>query len=148
MSQTPPSAAAAAVADSRGRRARLFANPWLQLALSQTLTMFGDLCLKRGAMSTIHLAPAWTGLTGLASPLVWLGIVFLILSFVTWLYVLKHLPLSVAFPVSQVVHVMVPLSSWLVLGERIGPLRGAGIALVLLGLAVVAQPAAKLEERL
>lgn len=127
-----------------------FANPWLQLALSQTCTMVGDLCLKRGAMGTLRLSPkwAWTGLTGLASPLVWLGIVFLILSFVTWLYVLKHLPLSVAFPVSQVVHIMVPVGSWLVLGERIGYLRWSGIALVLIGLAIVAKPAAKLEERL
>ncbi|MDQ6913257.1 MAG: hypothetical protein M3128_10330, partial [Verrucomicrobiota bacterium] len=90
-----------------------FGNPWLQLAISQCLTLCADLCLKRGAMTTVHLSPAWswTGLTGLASPLVWLGIVFLILSFVTWLYVLQQLPLSLAFPVTQVVHVMVPLGS-------------------------------------
>ncbi len=127
-----------------------FANPWVQLALSQVFTVFGDLCLKQGAMSTVHLSPAWawTGFTGLASPLVWLGIVFLILSFVTWLYVLKKLPLSVAFPVSQVVHIMVPLGSLLVLGERISGVRWCGIGLVLLGLAIVAKPAAKLEERL
>ncbi len=112
--------------------------------------MLGDLCLKRGAVATAHLAPewGWTGVVGLASPLVWLGIVFLILSFVTWLYVLKHLPLSRAFPVSQVVHIMVPLASWLVLGEFISPVRWGGIALVLLGLALVAKPVAKLEERL
>ena len=127
-----------------------FTNPWLQLALSQLCTFLGNLCLKRGAMSTVHLSPewAWTGLTGLASSLVWLGILFFILSFVTWLYVLKHLPLSVAFPVSQTVHIMVPLGSWLVLGEQISPLRWSGIGLVLLGLAVVAKPVAKLEERL
>ncbi len=112
--------------------------------------MIGDLCLKRGAMDIVHLSPgwAWTGLTGLASPFVWLGIVFLILSFITWLYVLKHLPLSLAFPVSQVVHIMVPLGSWIVLGELISQRRWCGIALVLLGLAIVAKPAAKLEERL
>ena len=101
-------------------------------------------------MTTVHLAPAWswTGLTGLASPLVWLGIVFLILSFVTWLYVLRQLALSVAFPVSQVVHVMVPLGSWMVLGEMISPTRWGGIALVVIGLFLVAKPVAKLEERL
>lgn len=127
-----------------------FANPWLQLAFSQLLTLGGDLCLKSGAVATAHLAPewGWTGVVSLASPMVWLGIVFMILSFVTWLYVLKHLPLSVAFPVSQVVHVMVPLGSWLILDEWIGPTRWCGIALVLLGLAVVAKPVAKLEERL
>ncbi len=127
-----------------------FGNPWFQLGLSQTLTLCGDLCLKRGAVATAHVAPewGWTGVAGLASPMVWLGIVFLILSFVTWLYVLKHLPLSLAFPVSQVVHVMVPLGSWLVLGEWISPTRWCGIALVLIGLAIVAKPVASLEERL
>jgi drug/metabolite transporter (DMT)-like permease len=127
-----------------------FYNPWFQLALSQVFTFLGDLCLKRGAVDTAHLAPTWgwTGIVGLASPIVWLGIVFLVLSFVTWLYVLKHLPLSLAFPVSQVVHIMVPLGSWIILGEFISPLRWCGIGLVLLGLAIVAKPAAKLEERL
>jgi drug/metabolite transporter (DMT)-like permease len=127
-----------------------FRNPWMQLGISQCFTLAGDLCLKRGAVDTAHLAPAWawTGLTGLASPVVWLGVLFLILSFVTWLYVLKHLALSVAFPISQVVHVMVPIASWLVLGEWISPTRWCGIALVLLGLAIVAKPVAKLEERL
>lgn len=72
----------------------------------------------------------------------------MILSFVTWLYVLQQLPLSVAFPVTQVVHVMVPLGSWLVLGEAISPIRWGGIALVVLGLFLVAKPVAKLEERL
>ncbi|MDQ2918828.1 MAG: EamA family transporter [Verrucomicrobiota bacterium] len=125
-------------------------NAWLQLFLSQFCTLFADLCLKRGAMTTIHLSPrwAWTGVTGLTSPLVWLGILFLILSFVTWLYVLQQLPLSVAFPVSQVVHVMIPLGSWLVLGEIINAHRWAGIAFVMLGLFLVAKPVAKLEERL
>jgi drug/metabolite transporter (DMT)-like permease len=58
------------------------------------------------------------------------------------------MPLSIAFPASQVLHVLVPLSSWMVLGEFITPLRWCGIALVLLGLALVARPVAKLEEKL
>ena len=101
-------------------------------------------------METAHISQqwSWTGLTTLGSPLVWLGTVFVIFSFITWLYVLKHMPLSVAFPASQVIHVLIPLSSWLVLGERISPIRWCGIALVLIGLAIVAKPVARLEERL
>jgi hypothetical protein len=41
-----------------------------------------------------------------------------------------------------------PLSSWLVLGERISPTRWLGIALVLIGLAIVARPVTQLEEKL
>jgi undecaprenyl phosphate-alpha-L-ara4N flippase subunit ArnE len=74
--------------------------------------------------------------------------VFVILSFASWLYVIRHIPLTVAFPLSNVVHILVPLSSWVFLGEAIPTRRWAGIVLVLIGLAIVAKPVAKLEERL
>jgi drug/metabolite transporter (DMT)-like permease len=127
------------------------ANPWLQLAVSVACVTAYELLLKLGATETAHIADvrwAWTGLSGLASLYVWLGIPLVILSLVTWLQVLRHIPLSVAFPISQAVHAFVPLGSWLVLGESIGNLRWCGIALVLLGLAIVARPVARLEERL
>ncbi len=129
---------------------RGFFNPWFQVAFSTALVTVSELCLKRGAMASIPATAAWgwTGVAGLTSPLVWLGILFVILSFISWLYVLKHLPLSVAFPASQAVHVLVPITSWLVLGELISPTRWCGIALVLVGLAVVAKPVAALEEKI
>lgn len=125
-------------------------NPWLQVAISTLAVAISELFQKRGAMATLHVSEqwAWTGLTTLASPLVWLGMAFTILSFLTWLYAIKHLPLSVAFPASQAVHLLVPLSSWFILGELITPLRWCGIALVLFGLALVAGPVAGLEEKL
>lgn len=127
-----------------------FANPWWQVAVSTVAVAASELFLKRGAMATTQVAPdwSWTGLTTLASPLVWCGMLLTIVSFVTWLYAIKHLPLSLAFPVSQAVHVLVPLSSWLVLGERISAIRWAGIGLVIFGLMLVAKPAAELEDKL
>ncbi len=126
-----------------------FANPWFQLALSVVFVTASELLLKRGANETAQLAGrwAWTGISGLASPFVWLGIVLVILSFITWLYVLRYIALSIAFPISQVVHVLIPICSWLVLGERISDVRWCGIALVSLGLAIVAKPVARMEER-
>jgi drug/metabolite transporter (DMT)-like permease len=125
-------------------------NPWLHLAISVTCVTIYELLLKRGAAETANLSSAWswTGLTGLASIYVWIAIAFVILSLLTWLYVLRYLPLSIAFPISQAVHVLVPLGSWLVLGENIVTLRWIGIAFVSLGLAVVARPVARLEEEL
>jgi drug/metabolite transporter (DMT)-like permease len=128
-----------------------FANPWFQLALSVAFVTTYEVLLKLGATETAHIAGArwaWTGLSGLASLYVWLGIPLVILSLITWLHVLRRIPLSVAFPISQVVHAFVPLGSWLFLGESISQLRWFGIALVLLGLAIVAKPVARLEERL
>jgi len=122
----------------------------LQLWLSVLGVTTYELLLKRGAAETANLADnwAWTGISGLASSYTWAAIVFVVLSFVTWLQVLRYIPLSIAFPISQVVHVLVPLCSWLFLGEVIINLRWCGIALVSLGLAIVAKPVAQLEERL
>ena len=127
-----------------------FANPWLQLTLSVVCVFVSELLLKRGASDTANPAQAWswTGVTGLASPLVWLGIIFVIVSFISWLYVLRYIPLTVAFPLSRVVDILVPLGCWFFLGEAISPRRWCGIALVIIGLAVTAKPVARLEERL
>jgi drug/metabolite transporter (DMT)-like permease len=127
-----------------------FANPWLQLALSVACVLVSELLLKRGASDTANPAAnwSWTGISGLASPLVWWGILFVILSFLSWLYVLRFIPLNIAFPLSRVVDVLVPLSCWIILGEMISVRRWLGIALVVIGLAVVAKPVARLEERL
>src|SRR2546429_342754 len=121
---------------------RGFRNPWLQLALSVACVLASELLLKRGASETANLnsAWAWTGIGGLASPLVWLAIIFVIISFISWLYALKYIPLSIAFPVSRVVDALVPLCSWIILGETISTRRWCGIALVVIGLAVVAKP--------
>jgi drug/metabolite transporter (DMT)-like permease len=127
-----------------------FANPWLQLALSVVCVFVSELLLKRGASNTANPAQAWswTGVAGLESPLVWLGIIFVIISFISWLYVLRYIPLTVAFPLSRVVDILVPLGCWFFLGEAISPRRWCGIALVIIGLAVTAKPVARLEERL
>lgn len=127
------------------------ANPWFHLALSVLFVAVYQLLLKLGATETAHMASArwaWTGLSGLASLYVWLGLPLVMLGLLTWLYVLRFIPLSIAFPISQVPHILVPLSSWLLLGERITTLRWSGIALISLGLALVAKPVARLEERL
>ena len=125
-------------------------NPWLHLIISVVCVAIYELLLKRGATETAdpNSSWSWTGRTGLGSIYVWIVIVFVIVSLITWLYVLRYLPLSVAFPISQSVHVLVPLGSWLILGENIVTLRWIGIALVSLGLAVVAKPVARLEEEL
>src|SRR5438132_14228109 len=98
-----------------------FANPWLQLALSVGCVFVSELLLKRGASDTANLAQSWswTGVTGLASPLVWLGIIFVIISFISWLYVLRYIPLSIAFQLSRVVVILMALGCWSCLGEAI-----------------------------
>jgi len=128
---------------------RWWANPWFVLGLEAIFVTASEVLLKVGASETRRVAGwEWTGLMPLASIWIWVAIVFLILSFVCWIYVLRRIPLSIAFPLSNVVHVLVPLSCWIFLGEHISAARWYGIAVVILGLALVAKPVAKIEEKL
>ncbi|PYJ20248.1 MAG: transporter [Verrucomicrobia bacterium] len=127
-----------------------FRNPWLQLALSVLFVLVSEFLLKRGATDVAEpdSAFSWTGINGLASPLVWWAILLIIASFISWLYVLRYIPITIAFPLSRVVDVLVPLGCWILLGELISTLRWCGIVLVVIGLALVAKPVAQIEERL
>jgi undecaprenyl phosphate-alpha-L-ara4N flippase subunit ArnF len=131
------------------RAPRRFANPWLLLVFEALLVTASETLLKIGASETKRVAGwEWTGLLSLTSIWIWCAIGLVILSFLCWIYVLKYIPLSIAFPLSNVVHVLVPLSCWIFLAEHISPRRWCGIAIVILGLAVVAKPVAKIEEKL
>jgi drug/metabolite transporter (DMT)-like permease len=127
-----------------------FGNPWLQLRLCVICVFVSELVLKRGAtdIAEPESAWSWTGVNALISPLVWWAILLIIASFISWLYVLRYIPLTIAFPLSRVVDILVPLGCWIFLGELISTLRWCGIALVVIGLALVAKPVAQIEERL
>jgi len=127
-----------------------FFNPWFQFVLNIIGVVVYELLLKAGASATADSAKnwSWLGINALESPLTWLAIAVIIVDLVIWLYILKYIPLSIAFPLSRTVDVLVPISCWLILRETISPLRWCGIALVIIGLVIVARPAAELEERL
>jgi undecaprenyl phosphate-alpha-L-ara4N flippase subunit ArnF len=129
---------------------QLLLNPWFQLCLTVLLVTTSELFLKRGAVEAPRLPTElnWTGVSGLASANVWYGILFVIASFISWLYVLRFIPLTIAYPLSNFVHVLIPLSSWFFLDEIISTQRWCGIALVLIGVLVVAKPVARMEEKL
>ena len=124
-------------------------NPWIVLAFEVLIVTASETLLKIGASETRKLAGwEWTGVIGLSSLWIWAAIALVIMSFLCWIYVLRHIPLSVAFPLSNSVHVLVPLSCLIFLGEQISVRRWCGIAIVIVGLAVVARPVAKIEEKL
>jgi drug/metabolite transporter (DMT)-like permease len=127
-------------------RAGWFFNPYTQICLSITLSAVAQLCLKKGADKTV--TEVWLGVEGLRSGWVWLGICAMVTSLFSWLYGLRYVPLNIAFNLGGLVQVLVPLGSWLLLGERIGPTRGCGIALVCAGVFVIARPLMMVEEKL
>ena len=129
-----------------GRARRLAINPYLQLLFGQVMITAAEVLLKKGASESGEAEVL--GFTALASATTWLGIFFYTLAFVIWLHVLRLLPLTQAYALSSIVHVLVPTAAWLFLNETISVGRATGITLVLGGILLVAAPAAKAEEEL
>jgi drug/metabolite transporter (DMT)-like permease len=124
-----------------------FHNPYVQIALGSLTVTASELLMKVGA----NAVPAdrgitsWLGISALASAWTWLGIVCYIVSFVSWIHVLRFLPLAIAYALINVVHILIPLGAWLLLGEMISPMRWLGISLVIVGIVLVIGPAARME---
>jgi multidrug transporter EmrE-like cation transporter len=119
----------------------------LYLFLTVVLITISEIFLKQGADATAPAGTDWLGLASISSPRVWIGAALLAASSVTWILVLRTMPLYLAFTLCSAIHVTIPVSSWLLLEDKIGTIRWAGIALVLAGIWVIARPASRIEER-
>jgi undecaprenyl phosphate-alpha-L-ara4N flippase subunit ArnF len=127
-----------------------FFNPYFQLGVSALLLTVAEILMKKGAVAG-STSDDWTALVNigaLARSATWVGIALYIVSFVSWLHVLRLMPLTQAYSLINVVQVLVPVAAWLVLHEPISYRRAAGIALVLGGTLLVAAPSARAEEKL
>jgi len=125
-------------------------NPYLLILVGALLNTAGELFLKLGANSEAHIG-GWAGamgLTPLLSGWTWLGIISYVTSFLTWLSVLRTIPLSVAFPLINVVHVFVPIGAAVFLHETVPLKRWAGITLIILGILAIMKPVAHAEDKL
>ena len=106
---------------------------WLSLvpplpALALSLVVDGPLALPRA----LAAAPA----AGVAAAL-FLGLVATALAYALWGALLRRYPTATVAPFALLVPFVGALSSSLVFGERFGPLRLAGMGLVLAGLAAI-----------
>jgi RimJ/RimL family protein N-acetyltransferase len=71
---------------------------------------------------------------------IYLGLVATVFAYAIWGSLLRRYPAATVTPFALLVPFVAAYSSYLVFGERFGPLRLAGMGLVLLGLAVIALP--------
>lgn len=127
--------------------AMLFFHPSSQLVASIVLVTASEVLLKRGATETANAMPelSWLGIGALSSGAVWLGIICIILSLVSWLHVLRSVDLSLAYSVAGSIYALVPVASWVLLGEAISVLRWLGIGLVAAGILVIVPDMKKTE---
>jgi len=109
---------------------------WLSLvpplpALALALMMDGPAGLAYD-LSIASWSAVWSTL--------YLGVVATLLAYAIWGRLLRHYPTVMVTPFALLVPFVGGYSSALVFGERFGPLRLAGMALVLLGIAVIVLP--------
>lgn len=127
-----------------------FFNPYFQIFLGSVCTTAGEVLFKMGADAS-HSTVGAAGVIGwmpLFSVWTWIGVLVYIASLVSWLYVLRFVPLSVAFPLVNIVHVLVPVGSLLFLHEHVSMMRWIGIAIVLCGILSLIKPLTRAEEKL
>jgi multidrug transporter EmrE-like cation transporter len=124
-----------------------FFNAYFQIGLGAFSVTASELLMKAGANHTTG-PMSWLGVAALASGWTWLGIICYVLSFVSWIHVLRTVPLGIAYAMINVVHVLIPLGSWAFLHESISSLRWCGIGLVVGGLLLIIGPVAQAEAKL
>ena len=123
-----------------------YSNPYLHIGLNVILTAIANILFKVGSDQTP--GGSLLGVASFGSVAVCLGVGCMIASLFAWLHALRFVPLIIAYSLAAASQVIVPLGCWLFLGEQITPIRWAGIVVVTLGIIIIAQPLARLEERL
>jgi multidrug transporter EmrE-like cation transporter len=132
---------------------RLHLQTYLLIALMAIAGPLGNVLLGKG-MKHIGELSVWplsdlfhTGLKIFASGSVWLGIASLIGFFVAYMLALSLADYSFVQPASSLAYGVVALLGHLMLGERVSPLRWAGIAVICLGVLVVGRTNPRTTER-
>ena len=67
------------------------------------------------------------------------GAMFYAVSIVVWILGLSRVPVSVAYPMLSLGYVVNAVAAYWLFGEALGPARCAGIALILLGVFLIAR---------
>lgn len=107
----------------------------------------GQLLLKSGMTSVGRLGagalqqPVQTVLAIASTPVVWLGLVCYGFGALLWLVVLSRLDLGYAYPLLAISYILIPLLAHFLLGETIPTLRWVGIAVIFIGVVIVARTA-------
>lgn len=102
------------------------------------LGAFGTLLLKMGAervQYTQGLLPLIE--SALRNPPLVCGFVLQMIPLVSWVVLLKFMPLTKLQPMIALTYVVTPVLAVLFLGEQVSPLRMAGIGLIVAGVVLV-----------
>lgn len=115
-------------------------NPVIYLLLADVLlAVAGQLLLKKGMTILgpldFSLNNIWVLVSGaLKSIYIWIAVICYACGLILWMFILSKVKLSVAYPITSLVYVLVVFSSWLFFKESIGIYQVVGISLIVGGL--------------
>ena len=104
---------------------------------AMTFSVVGQLFLKSGAQHLARLGRLDFLLGAARDVHVLSGLVAWIASTLCWLYVLRVAPLSIAYGLTSLTYVLIPLASAYVFGDQIRHLHVVGMVLIIMGIACV-----------
>ena len=105
--------------------------PWLLVAITISTTTLSQVALKYAAG---YGTGAWRGIPGVANPWLWTALALYALALLCWLFALRRLRLSQAYPWTALVYVGTPLAGVCLFGETLTPKYFVGIACICLGI--------------
>jgi multidrug transporter EmrE-like cation transporter len=114
---------------------------FLLVCVSVCCNAFAQLCLKAAVDRAHSLRAAELAARLAPNPQFWLGGLLFAASFGVWLLVLARLPVSVAYPLASLGYVLAAALGWQFLGESLGIVRIAGIAVICSGVTILARAA-------
>lgn len=98
----------------------------------------GTLLLKIGAEKVVYSEGATVlARTILSNPALLIGMVMQVIPLVSWVVLLKFMPLTKLQPMIALTYVITPLLAIMFLGEHVSGLRAAGIAMIVVGVVLV-----------
>jgi len=108
---------------------------WAGFLILDSLT---QLAFKMGGNS-MDGAPVGFGwmAQALQTPIIWSAILGYAAVFCSWIFILKEMELSKAFPITSLTFITVPMLGWLIFGESIGWMRAIGILIILAGVSLL-----------
>ncbi len=117
---------------------------WMLILLATVTGIVGQTMLKHGMNQMGPLSLSTGTVPGVVAQIVRSPYVIgglLIYGFGTffWLVTLSRIDLSVAYPFVSLNHVLLFLIGWLILRESVSPMRAAGVAVICVGMILVAR---------
>lgn len=106
-------------------------NAVAQLALKASVRDHGAIELTAGAL------PVVLRLAG--EPALWLGLVCYGVSVVVWILALSRVDVSIAYPMLSIGYVVNAVAAWALFGEALTAMRLTGIAVIIVGVFILAR---------